>query len=103
MDINMDPIDPQNSKFSINKIGGERIALFAGGALIGVLVLFLGFKLATPMVKRVCQSILEAPHEGGREARVVSVEAVIVKPGSISRRINTIGQLHANEQVVIKP
>jgi membrane fusion protein (multidrug efflux system) len=73
-----------------------------GGVLIGALVIGFGFKMATPIVKKVCQSILENPDKTAREARVVSVEAVVLKPGTISRRITTVGKLHANESVTLR-
>ena len=97
----MDPIEPQNNKPRM-KISGERIALFLGGALVGVLILGFAFKMATPIVRKVCQSILEAPEKAGRKAHVASVEAIVVKPGTISRRITTVGKLRANESVVIR-
>jgi membrane fusion protein (multidrug efflux system) len=97
----MNSTDPQNNT-PLFKISGERVALFLGGALIGILILGFGFKMATPIVKKVCQSILVAPEKTGRQSRVVAVEAVVVKPGAISRRINTVGKLRANESVVLR-
>jgi membrane fusion protein, multidrug efflux system len=97
----MNSTDPQNNT-PLFKISGERIALLLGGALVGVLILGFSFKMATPIVKRVCQSILVAPEKAGRQARVIAVEAVVVKPGTISRRINTVGKLRANESVVLR-
>lgn len=97
----MDPHEPKNLKPPF-KMTGERIALLLGGALIGVLIIGFGFKMATPIVRKVCQSILEAPTKGPREARVASVEAVILKPGTISRRITTVGKLRANESVTLR-
>ena len=84
------------------KVSGERIALLIGGALIGALIIGFGFKMATPVVKKVCQSILDSPDKPGREARVVSVEAIVLKPGTISRRITTVGKLRANESVTLR-
>jgi len=97
----MNSIDPHNNT-PLFKMSGERIALFLGGALVGVLILGFGFKMATPIVKKVCQSVLAAPEKAGRQARVVSVEAVVVKAGTISRRITTVGKLRANESVVLR-
>lgn len=97
----MRPFDPQNNKSSF-KLNGERIALLLGGALIGALVIGFSFKMAKPIVRKVCQSILEAPDRGGREGRIATVEAVAVKPGTISRRVVTIGKLRANEAVTIR-
>ena len=98
--------DTQNnthtSKPNLKKITGERIALLLGGTLIGALVIGFGFKMATPVVKKVCQSILAAPDKGSREARVSAVEAIPLKPGTISKRITTVGKLRANESVTIK-
>jgi membrane fusion protein (multidrug efflux system) len=101
MDTIMISSGPQNPKPPF-KLSGERIALLLGGTLIGALVIGFGFKIATPVVKKVCQSILENPDKVGREARVVSVEAVVLKPGTISRRITTVGKLHANESVTLR-
>ena len=97
----MNSIDPHNNT-PLFKMSGERIALFLGGALVGVLILGFGFKMATPIVKKVCQSVLAAPEKAGRQARVVSIEAVVVKAGTISRRITTVGKLRANESVVLR-
>src|SRR5690554_6628341 len=102
MDKIMDSIDPNAPKTPLKKISGERIALFLGGTLIGALAIVFGFKMATPIVKKVCQSILETPDKTAREARVASVEAVVVKPGTISRRITTVGKLRANEFVTLR-
>lgn len=97
----MDPFD-QNTPKAPSKFTSERIALLVGGALIGALAIGFGFKMATPIVKKVCQSILESPEKATREARTASVEAVVVKPGTISRRITTVGKLHANEFVTLR-
>lgn len=97
----MDPIEPNTPKTPF-KISGERIALLLGGTLIGALTIVFGFKMATPIVKKVCQSILETPDKAARETRVASVEAVVVKPGTISRRITTVGKLRANEFVTLR-
>lgn len=97
----MDLNEPNPPKTSF-KISGERIALLLGGTLVGALVVVFGFKMATPIVKKVCQSILEAPDKAARETRVASVEAVVVKPGTISRRITTVGKLRANEFVTLR-
>jgi membrane fusion protein (multidrug efflux system) len=96
----MDPYNPQSPKPPF-KFTGERIALMLGGTFIGALAIVFSFKLANPIVKKVCQSILEAPDKGERDMRVASVEAIVLKPGTISRRITTIGQLRANESVTI--
>ncbi len=97
----MDPLEPNTPKMP-SKFTGERIALLLGGTLIGALAIGFGFKMATPIVKKVCQSILEAPDKATREARVASVEAIVVKPGTISKRITTVGKLHANEFVTLR-
>ncbi|MEY3187304.1 MAG: hypothetical protein RL675_1131, partial [Bacteroidota bacterium] len=97
----MDPLEPNTPKMP-SKFTGERIALLLGGTLIGALAIGFGFKMATPIVKKVCQSILEAPNKATREARVASVEAIVVKPGTISKRITTVGKLHANEFVTLR-
>jgi len=101
MDKIMDPIEPNTPKIP-SKFTGERIALLLGGTLIGALAIGFGFKMATPVVKKVCQSILETPDKIAREARVASVEAIVVKPGTISRRITTVGKLRANEFVTLR-
>lgn len=97
----MDPLRPQDTKPPF-KFTGERLALMIGGTLIGALAIVFSFKLATPVVKKVCQSILEAPDKGERDVRLASIEAVVVKPGTISRRITTVGQLRANESVTLR-
>jgi membrane fusion protein (multidrug efflux system) len=97
----MDPIEPNIPKIP-SKFTGERIALLLGGTLVGALVIGFGFKMATPIVKKVCQSILESPDKAARETRVASVEAIVVKPGTISRRITTVGKLRANEFVTLR-
>lgn len=97
----MNPTDPKNIKKPF-KINGERVALLVGGIIIGALVLGFGFKMATPIVKKACQSILETPEKETRESRVASIEAVVVKPGTISKRITTVGKLRANEFVTLR-
>lgn len=96
----MDPNNSQNSK-SPFKFTGERVALMLGGTLIGALAIVFSLKLATPIVKKACKSLLEAPDKGERDVRIASVEAVALKPGTISKRITTIGKLRANEYVTI--
>lgn len=93
-------MDPQNPKPPF-KLTGERIALMLGGTLIGALAIVFSLKLATPIVKRACQTLLEAPDKGDRDVRVVSIEAVVLKPGTISKRITTVGKLRANEFVTL--
>jgi membrane fusion protein (multidrug efflux system) len=97
----MEPLHPQNNKPPF-KFTGERLALMIGGTLIGALAIVFSFKLATPIVKKACQSILEAPDKGERDVRLASIEAIVVKPGTISRRITTVGQLRANESVTLR-
>lgn len=96
----MDSNNPQSPKPPF-KFTGEKVALMLGGTLIGALAIVFTFKLATPIVKKACQSILEAPDKSDRDVRVASVEAIVLKPGTISRRITTVGQLRANESVTI--
>ena len=97
MDLQKPPHPKPPFKFS-----SEKVALMLGGSVIGVLAIVFGLKLATPLVKRACQSILEAPDAGGQHARFASVEAVVIKPGTISRRITTVGKLRANESVTLR-
>lgn len=97
----MDSTEPQNHKPPF-KLSGERIAFLLGGTLIGALAIWFGLKMATPIVKKVCQSVLESPDKADRGSRVVSVEAIVVKPGTISRRITTVGKLRANEFVTLR-
>ncbi|MBX9805887.1 MAG: efflux RND transporter periplasmic adaptor subunit [Alphaproteobacteria bacterium] len=81
---------------------GERIAFLIGGALLGALAIWFGLKMATPIVKKVCQSILENPDKANRADKVISIEAIVVKPGTISRRITTVGKLRADQFVTLK-
>jgi membrane fusion protein (multidrug efflux system) len=97
----MDPLNSQNPKLPF-KITKERLALLVGGTLVGALAIVFGLKLATPIVKKACQSILEAPDMAERAARVASVEAIVLKPGTISKRITTVGKLKANESVTLR-
>jgi len=101
MNKNMNFFPPQFPKLPF-RLTRERVALFVGGTLIGALVIGFGFKTAAPIVKKACHSILENSGRSVREARVVSVEAAILKPGSISRRITTVGKLRANESVTLR-
>ena len=97
----MTVLTPPENKSFLN-IKGERLILLLGGILIGVLLMGFAFKMAMPIVKKVCQSILEPPSKGSNEARVVAIEAISLKPGIISKRINTIGKLRANESVTLR-
>lgn len=81
----------------------ERVPFIIGGALIGVLGLWLFFKLTTPAVRAVCKVILQDSGEATRrESKTIPVEAAVVKQGNISRRIVTVGRLRANEEVMLK-
>jgi len=89
--------DWQQSSFS------ERVPFIIGGALIGVLGLWLFLKLTTPAIRAVCKVILQDSGSAShRESKTIPVEAAVVKQGNISRRIVTVGRLRANEEVMLK-
>lgn len=81
----------------------ERAPYIIGGAIVGVLILWLAVKLITPAVRSVCKIVLrESTELGHREGREVPVEAAVVNQGNISRRVVTVGRLRANNEVMLK-
>lgn len=80
-------------------------------AMLGVLAIvigflslwFLGLKLGKPVMRTICIAAMSTDKQSGfneRPARVV--EAQTVSLGTVSKRLNTVGNLRANALVVIK-
>lgn len=78
------------------------LLLVGSGVVVGVLGLFLVMKLSKPFVLKVCKSLLTNEQGMGRDERSESIEAIQVKPGTISKRIATVGKLSADKSVMIK-
>ncbi|MBI1954236.1 MAG: efflux RND transporter periplasmic adaptor subunit [Proteobacteria bacterium] len=82
----------------------DKWPLLGGGIVVGLLIMWVLFKIFTPVMKSVCTFVLESEEEKmiSRRERVRPVEAVEVKLGTISKRIATVGKLRANESVTIR-
>jgi membrane fusion protein (multidrug efflux system) len=73
------------------------------GIIVGVLIIWLIFKSMQPMVRSFCTYILESDEAGvNRQGRIISVEGEIVKTGTMTKRISTVGKIRANAAVMIR-
>jgi membrane fusion protein (multidrug efflux system) len=72
--------------------------------VIGFLSLwFIGLKLGKPVMRSICIAAMSGDKQAGlneRPARVV--EAQTVNIGSVSKRLNTVGNMRANAMVIVK-
>lgn len=72
--------------------------------VIGFLSLwFLGLKLGKPVMRSICIAAMSSDKQGGfneRPARVIEAQTVALS--TVSKRLNTVGNLRANAIVVIK-
>lgn len=92
----------------INKLSKDKIVLGGGIAIIGALGLWAVWKIThpytDPVVKNICRSYLGLDSSnnpmGGRE--VTKIEAGRVEKGIMSKRINTVGILRANHEVMLR-
>jgi membrane fusion protein (multidrug efflux system) len=81
----------------------ERAPFIIGGAIVGVLGLWLFLKLMTPAVRAVCKVVLQdSTSMAHKEGKAIPIEAAPVKQGNISRRIVTVGRLRAKDEVMLK-
>lgn len=78
--------------------------LLCAGLVVGLLCLWVVFKIVKPVAKAVCVYIIESDEDArsGKAVRSVSVEAEAVKLGTMTRRITTVGKLNANAIVTIR-
>ncbi|RZI46128.1 efflux RND transporter periplasmic adaptor subunit [Candidatus Finniella inopinata] len=73
------------------------------GIVIGLLIIWVAFKAMQPIVRKVCVYVLDSQEAGAnRQSRVVSVEGEVVKTGTMTKRISTVGKIIANASVVLK-
>ena len=71
--------------------------------VIGFLALwFVGLRVGKPVMRSICVAAMATDHRVEREQRLRVVEAQTVNLGTVSKRINTVGRIHANAMVVIK-
>lgn len=77
--------------------------MMALGIIIGALIVWLIFKSMQPMVRSFCTYILESDEAvTNKQGRVISVEDEIVKTGTMTKRISTVGKIRANAAVMIR-
>lgn len=77
--------------------------MMALGIIIGALIVWLIFKSMQPMVRSFCTYILESDEAvTNKQGRVISVEGEIVKTGTMTKRISTVGKIRANAAVMIR-
>jgi membrane fusion protein (multidrug efflux system) len=91
----------KNSKL-LSRVSNPRIFLTIIGALLSVLIFFTGIKFVSPFVKDKCRSLLENSYKAEREARIASVETMIVKPSVMFRRLSALCKLRANQLVTLR-
>jgi len=74
------------------------------GVVAGLLAMWLALKALKPVVRSVCTYVLESDEEKGlgRQGRIATVEAAVVKMGVMSKRIATVGKLRANASVTLR-
>lgn len=96
-----------NSFFS-EKPPKDKIPFIAGGFIAGALGLWVFFRITepyfAPTIKNVCRSYLGIDSSGTPfgSGGFENVEAARVDKGSITKRINTVGVLRANAEVMLK-
>ncbi|HLD96092.1 MAG TPA: efflux RND transporter periplasmic adaptor subunit [Alphaproteobacteria bacterium] len=78
------------------------VLLTSVGVLAGSILLTFSSKLLKPSFRSLCMYVLTEDEEEQERDRTKSVEAHEVKLGTISRRLNTVGKLRANELVTLK-
>ncbi len=85
----------------------DKTPYIVGGVLAGVLGLWVVGKvtgpLFSPYIKDACRSYLgEDTARAARQNQPVVVEMTRIKRGKITRRIDTVGQLRANNEVTLR-
>lgn len=91
----------------LNYFTKENMPLIAGGVVAGALGLWVVSKITSPLVspyiKDACRSYLGEDLSAARmQAQPAVVETARLKRGTITRRINTVGLLHANAEVMLR-
>jgi len=91
-----------NFKF-LKKLNLSQIALLTLAIIICFLSLwFVSLRVGKPIVRSICIAAMSTERPIDREQRVRVIEAQTVNLGTVSKRINTVGHLHANAMVVVK-
>mgnify|MGYP000275811373 FL=1 len=73
------------------------------GVIIGLLIIWLVFKAMQPVVRTLCTYVLDNQEVGAsRQGRIVTVEGEVVKTGTMTKRISTVGKISANAAVTLK-
>ena len=91
-----------NFKF-LKKLNSSQIALLTLAIIICFLSLwFVSLRVGKPIVRSICIAAMSTERPIDREQRVRVIEAQTVNLGTVSKRINTVGHLHANAMVVVK-
>lgn len=79
------------------------VLMLVAGIIIGILILWLIIKSMQPMVRSFCVYVLEKDESAfNRQGRIVSVEGEVVKTGTMTKRISTVGKIRANAAVMIR-
>lgn len=81
-----------------------RVSIIVGGILAGFFSLWLLGRLGGLVLTKTCTAVLDSGVTSriGRRVKPVIVEAAKVSPGTISRRIQTVGRLRPNHSVTLK-
>lgn len=81
-----------------------RMSIIIGGIFAGFVALWLLARLGGLVVTKTCTAVLDSGVTSriGRRTKPVIVEAAKVSPGTIARRIQTVGRLRPNHSVTLK-
>lgn len=82
----------------------KKSLLITSGMAVGLIVLWVVFKIGGLFVVSTCTYVMESRSKGGfaRKIKAKNVEAAQAKVGSITKRINTVGVLRPNDIVTFK-
>lgn len=90
---------------TLKKVAREnKWVMIALGVAAGCAGMWVIVKVTQPAIRAACVRLLEDAEEKAmsREGRQVSIEAITVKMGNISKRISAVGKLRANASVTIR-
>lgn len=81
----------------------KNASLLILGTMVGLLIIWLIVKAMKPAVHSFCTYILESDDSNiTRQGRIVSVEGEVVKAGTMTKRISTVGKIRANSSVTVR-
>ena len=81
-----------------------RISIIVGGIIAGIFSLWVLGRLGGLVLTKTCTAVLDSgvTSRMGRRIKPVIVEAAKVSPGTIARRLQTVGRLRPNHSVTLK-